>query len=89
MSKADGLAKLVALRKSGLLTRKAFNAEKAKLLVESLPPLQSCSPQPVGAESPQGAGWWQASETGSGTCQIPWRRSGRLPSMDQWTTRES
>ncbi len=47
MSKADGLAKLVALRKSGLLTRKAFNAEKAKLLVESLPPLSPARLSPL------------------------------------------
>jgi len=37
MSTADELAKLVALRKSGLLTRKAFKAEKTELLVGSFP----------------------------------------------------
>ena len=47
MSTADELAKLVALSKSGLLTRKAFNAEKAKLLVESFPRLSPARLSPL------------------------------------------
>ena len=47
MLTADELAKLVALRKSGLLTRKAFNAEKAKLLEESFPRLSPARLSPL------------------------------------------
>jgi hypothetical protein len=47
MSTADELAKLDALKKSGLLTRKAYKAEKAKLLVESLPRLSPARLSPL------------------------------------------
>jgi len=38
MSTADELAKLDALRKSGVLTPEEFDAEKARLLATPLPP---------------------------------------------------
>src|ERR1039458_2856040 len=59
MSIADELAKLDALRQSGVLTQEEFDAEKAKLLAGILPLAQSSSPQPGGAEAPQGEGWQQ------------------------------
>jgi hypothetical protein len=62
MSIADELAKLDALRKSGVLTQEEFDAEKAKLLGGVLPSTESISSQPGRAESPQGAGWRQASD---------------------------
>jgi hypothetical protein len=52
MSKADELAKLDALRQSGVLSQEEFDAEKAKLLAGILPALASNSPQPSGAEDP-------------------------------------
>ena len=39
MSKADELAKLDALRQSGVLSQEEFDAEKAKLLGVTLPPI--------------------------------------------------
>jgi hypothetical protein len=62
MSEADEFAKLDALRKSGVLTQEEFDVEKAKLLAGLLPAAESISPQPDGAEAPQGEGWWQASD---------------------------
>ena len=60
MSTADELAKLDALRKSGVLTQGEFDAEKAKLLAGVPSSAASGSFQPSGAEAPQGGGWWQA-----------------------------
>jgi hypothetical protein len=61
MGTADELAKLDALRKSGVLTQGEFDGEKAKLLAGVPPSSASGSPQLSGAEAPQGGGWWQAS----------------------------
>ena len=60
MSNADELAKLDALRKSGVLTQEEFETEKAKLLGGASPLAESGSSS--GAESSQGAVWWQASD---------------------------
>src|ERR1035438_5962517 len=62
MSKADELAKLDALRKSGVLTQEEFDAEKAKLLAGNLPSAGSGVSETRGAEAPQGGGSWQASD---------------------------
>lgn len=60
MSIADELGKLDALRKSGVLTEEEFEREKANLL-GGVPPLAE-SGSPSGMASPQGRGWWQASD---------------------------
>jgi cyclophilin family peptidyl-prolyl cis-trans isomerase len=62
---ADELAKLDALRQSGVLTQEEFNAEKAKLLAGKAPSTESSSPQLTGAEAPQREGSWQASDGNS------------------------
>ena len=49
-------------RKSGVPTHEEFDAEKAKLLAGIAPSSASSSSQPSGADSPQGNGWWQASD---------------------------
>ncbi|MGD0043629.1 MAG: DUF929 family protein, partial [Isosphaeraceae bacterium] len=62
MSTADELSKLDSLRQTGVLTQEEFDGEKAKLLRGGLSSAASSSPQPSGAEAPQGEGWWQASD---------------------------
>ena len=68
MSTADEMIKLAALRQSGVLTEGEFDAEKAKLLAGIAPSAASNPSQPSGADSPQGEGWWQAS---NGTWYAP------------------
>ncbi|MHB1510790.1 MAG: SHOCT domain-containing protein [Acidimicrobiales bacterium] len=62
MSKADELAKLDALRQSGVLTQEEFDAEKAELLGRFVAPPAAEVPLPRGSEAPQGDGSWQATD---------------------------
>ncbi len=62
MSKADELAKLDALRQSGVLTQEEFDAEKAELLGKFVAPPAAEVPLPRGSEAPQGDGSWQATD---------------------------
>ncbi len=60
MSIADELAKLDALRKSGVLTQEEFDAEKAKLLGGVSPLAESGSPSEAGSSADTGS--WQSSD---------------------------
>ena len=62
MSKADELAKLDALRQSGVLSQEEFDAEKAKLLGGIRPTSPSSSPQSSGVEAPHGERSRQAAD---------------------------
>jgi hypothetical protein len=76
VSKADELAKLDELRRSGVLTQEEFDAEKAKLLADIPPSTDSSLPQHGAAEAPQGEGWSQASD---GRWYAPVSRPGYPP----------